>query len=283
MASSQCGWPYTLSRSKKVSFLMGIDFGRFGIGKNVGDSESSTYCKFKVLGRSLVCLAKWATCGPALHPSQHLCNPSPRKTKGGQHNVTAEPPGAKAPQAQGGQHNNSSCHRLPTGNVGHPLTAPNLRSSKNTVAKNPTRPLLNNGGGGVWGGSNEKAPTHFLARGTALGLPLWGGGGGVNLRRHPPTKPPRPHEGKYKEKNFPAPLAPGIYRDMGQRRPTSDLPLPRGGGGSRLKEAPNFFKKAPPPPQGRQTTTQRPEPDNPMIKAFHERPSSHGWNQRVAT
>ena len=71
-------------------------------------------------------------------------------------------------------------------------------------------------------------------------------GGGVNLRRDPPTKPPRPHKGKYKEKSFPAPLAPGIYRGMGQRRPTSDLPLPQGGG-SRLNEAPNFFKKAPPP------------------------------------
>ena len=40
---------------------------------------------------------------------------------------------------------------------------------------------------------------------------------------------------------------PGGGRDMGQGRPTSDLPLPpRGGGGSRLKEAPNFSKRHPP-------------------------------------
>ena len=47
----------------------------------------------------------------------------------------------------------------------------------------------------------RRAPTHFLARGTALGLALLGGGG-VNLRRHPPTKLPRLHKGKYKEKIF---------------------------------------------------------------------------------
>ena len=37
-------------------------------------------------------------------------------------------------------------------------------------------------------------------------------------------------------------------------------PYPRGGGGSRLKEAPNFFKKAPthPPPPHRVGTKQRP-------------------------
>ena len=95
----------------------------------------------------------------------------------------------------------------------------------------------------------RRAPTGpFLARDTALGLPLWGNG--VNLTMHPPTKPPRSHKGKkiqnkeYKGKKFSAPLAPGIYRDMGQMRPTSDLLLPRGGGGGGAAEgATQLFQK----------------------------------------
>ena len=101
-------------------------------------------------------------------------------------------------------------------------------------------PTDNNGGRG--GGQMRRAPTHLLARGIALSPPLWGGGG-VNLRRHPPTKPPRPHKGKYKEKNFPAPSAPRIYRDMRQRRSTSDLPLSGGGGGPSSRRHPTFSKR----------------------------------------
>ena len=49
-----------------------------------------------------------------------------------------------------------------------------------------TRPLLTNGMGG--GGQMRRAPTHFLARGTALGLPNLGGGQPQGAPTHPTTK-----------------------------------------------------------------------------------------------
>ena len=75
----------------------------------------------------------------------------------------------------------------------------------------------------------RRAPTHFLARGTALGLPLWGGG--VNLRRHPPTILPRPHKGKYKEKNFRRLWRQEYIGTEDKEDPLVTYPFPQGGGG----------------------------------------------------
>ena len=94
---------------------------------------------------------------------------------------------------------------------------------------------------GRGGGSNEKG-THplFGERHSSWPTPMGGG-----LPQEAPThQTTMTTQGKIQRKKFPAPLAPTIYRDRGQMRPTSDLPYPRGGG-SQLKKAPNFFKKAP--------------------------------------
>ena len=149
---------------------------------------------------------------------------------------------------------------------------------------------LPTGGGG---GQMTRAGTHFLARGTALGLPPWGGGGQPQEDTHPQPCAAFPRHSLcawdfkcsrivvvrnhhatfacyfhvelsqeqqaqvstagtgHSTSNIPIVQGPDAHvPQRGQKKgPTGDLPLPRGGGGVRLKEAPNFFKKAPPSPQ----------------------------------
>ena len=123
----------------------------------------------------------------------------------------------------------------------HSGTHHSATRSKHVVL--PIRRLLTNGRGGV---SREGHPPTFWREAQLLAYP-YGGGGSTSGGTHPPNYQDIREN---TEKNFQAPLAPRIYRDMGQRRPTIDLPLPPGGGGVPAEGGTQLFQKGtlPPPP-----------------------------------